>query len=128
MKVSIFSTVTELSAEAIYRLDRIIALGADIMIGDTDRAIQNYLHSRAYTKVVIHYSGKKPKVNIGYPEKGGYISAGVRDLEISKKSDWMLTIGTNAQIKKNIAAIGSDKVRLVAIEPIRDLSLVPVAA
>ncbi|WP_373548007.1 hypothetical protein [Chamaesiphon sp.] len=130
MKVAIFSNTQELSTAAIARIDNLIKLNAQILIGDAnvDRPIQEYLYSKAYPQVTVYHSGKKSKVNVGYPEKGGYVSSGVRDIELCKLADYGLAIGTSAQIKKNITSIGSDRVRLVVIAPIQDLCPVLVAA
>jgi hypothetical protein len=60
--------VTRLNAQVRQRLDRIIDKGLYVLIGDAngaDKAVQRYLHSRAYDRVEVFCVGGICRNNIG---------------------------------------------------------------
>ena len=70
MKVVISGSrsVKSLNSEAIARIDTIINLGAEIVVGDcygVDTLVQRYLASKNYTNVTVYHIGSKPRNNCG---------------------------------------------------------------
>lgn len=58
------SSITELPAEATTRISRMVANGMVIMVGDApgvDYAVQCYLKSAGYRKVIVYHIGREPR-------------------------------------------------------------------
>ena len=63
-------SIKSLNIEARDRIQKIVALGADILVGDcygVDSAVQQYLKSINYTRVTVYHIGNKPRYNAGFP-------------------------------------------------------------
>lgn len=72
MKVMISGSrsIKTLPKDAIARIETIISLNAEILIGDcngVDSAVQQYLKQRGYYQVFVYHIGKKPRCNVGFP-------------------------------------------------------------
>jgi len=62
--------VRVLPAAAEEALRKIIALGAQVLVGDcdgVDRAVQDFLSAAGYTQVRVYHIGPRPRHNRGFP-------------------------------------------------------------
>jgi adenine-specific DNA-methyltransferase len=107
-----------LPQEAIASLDKIIALGFDILIGDApgvDFAVQCYLKSRNYNKVNICISGRnniRPRNNAGFPciiVPGSYSD---RDCYMCSRAQYGLAVwdGKSKGTAHNISRVPKTKI------------------
>jgi adenine-specific DNA-methyltransferase len=113
----------DLPSEVFASLDRIMAQGFEILIGDApgvDSGIQWYLQSRNYTKVTVYYSIEgnrtKPRNNWGFETVGIVGSYGDRDKAMCEIADYGLAIwnGHSRGTAGNIRRV--PKTRVVKIE------------
>lgn len=103
------SIIKSLPNEAIERINTIISLGAEILIGDAagvDKLVQEYLKSLGYTKVLVCYRGNAPRNNLGFKSfRVGYTCTYIdRDKYMCGESDYGLAIwdGQSSGTKANI--------------------------
>lgn len=118
MTITIAIIGDKTSDEVFARIDKIIDLKAKILVGDKisfDFEVQQYLHSKAYAHVVVHCPSAKPKRNVGYPVKAGYISANVRDIEICHQADFLLVAFGGKRATKSIIDTHAAKARVVSV-------------
>ncbi|EAW33381.1 hypothetical protein [Lyngbya sp. PCC 8106] len=119
MKVVISGSrsIQSLNAEMKSRLNKLIKLNSEILIGDAygiDSLVQAYLYSCNYQKVTVFYS-RVLRNNIGGWKTvnvlGGYTK---RDIAMHSQADYALAIwdGKSRGTKRNIEQM-KDKVRVV---------------
>jgi hypothetical protein len=113
-------SIDKLAPEAIERIDSIISLGAEILVGDAhgiDTEVQKYLKSQNYERATVHHAYENPRNNEGFPTQGGYASDSERDEAMCKIADKGLAIwdGISKGTKANIDRVDS---RVVLAEPI----------
>lgn len=70
MKIFLFGSrsVTQLHSVVCAELDRMIAEGAEFLVGDcngADTLFQRFLHGKGYANVTVYHMGKKPRNNEG---------------------------------------------------------------
>jgi hypothetical protein len=61
-------SITELNPDVTYKLDQIIELKYNIVIGDApgvDSLVQSYLHNKNYNHGIVYHVGLTPRNNIG---------------------------------------------------------------
>ena len=112
-------SIKSLPTEAITRIDKIMELGANILIGDAsgvDAAVGEYLKSKGYNAVTIYHVGSCPWNNAGYPTvkvSGSYTD---RDKKMCSLANYGLAIiknnskGTRANIQR------VPKTRVIVVE------------
>jgi hypothetical protein len=62
-------SIKSLPIEARERIDKVIELGADILVGDApgiDALTQRYLKSKGYSRVTVYHAYKSPRNNTGF--------------------------------------------------------------
>jgi probable addiction module antidote protein len=96
--------ITRLPLEVQERLENVIALGHEVLIGDAngaDKAAQKYFFEAAYNKVTVYCSGDNPRNNVGswrtqnvYPPKNvkGFQFYAAKDREMAAHADAGLMI------------------------------------
>jgi hypothetical protein len=113
----------DLPSEVFTSLDKIMAQGFEILIGDAagvDSGIQWYLKSRNYTKVTVYYSidGNriKPRNNWGFETVGIVGSYSDRDKAMCEIADYGLAVwdGHSEGTAGNIARV--PKTRIIQIK------------
>ncbi|MBD2180370.1 NADAR family protein [Planktothrix sp. FACHB-1355] len=88
-------TVAQLPAEAISRIEKIMELGAKILIGDcfgADCLVQTFLKQSGYSRVTVYYTGTSPRNNVGFASvrvNGSYTE---RDWIMCSLADYGLAI------------------------------------
>jgi adenine-specific DNA-methyltransferase len=105
-------------ASAIASIDKIIALGFEILVGDApgvDAAVQRYLKSKGYSKVTVYFVGNKPRFNAGFPSVvivGKYTD---RDRYMCCRADYGLAIwdGISKGTAENIRRVPKTRVVIV---------------
>lgn len=108
-------SIKALPEEAIMRINTIIGLGADIVIGDApgvDKLVQNYLLQKEYRQVTVYHAFDKPRYNAGFNSRGGFASYTDRDKAMCAEADHGLAIwdGNSRGTKQNIARVPSTRV------------------
>ena len=114
-------SITTLPKEAIASLDKIIALGFDILIGDApgvDAAVQCYLKSKGYNRVKVCISGRnniRARNNAGFPclvIPGSYSD---RDCYMCSQAQYGLAIwdGSSKGTAMNISRV--PKTRIICV-------------
>ncbi|MEY3867531.1 MAG: hypothetical protein RLZZ338_1422 [Cyanobacteriota bacterium] len=119
MKVFITGTehLSVLNDEIILRLDNIIRLNADILIGNykgVDQLVLRYLSNQKYSNVTVVETGSRLSfgyqiINVGrYPQQ---------DIWMSQEADYMLAIhdGKSRGVAANLRRMPSEKIRLVLV-------------
>jgi len=99
-------SVSELSVDVKCVLDRLVELGAEVLVGDcygADAAVQAYLKGVGYERVVVYHVGVC-RHNVGFEAvkvAGGYVD---KDIEMSKLCDYGLVVwdGTSKGTLNNI--------------------------
>lgn len=102
-------SISRLSESVKSRLDKIISLDADILIGDApgvDALVMDYLVQKKYSKVTVWFIGREPR---NYRDSswsvqavaGNYVT---RDKVMHQKADYALAIwdGKSRGTKRNI--------------------------
>jgi hypothetical protein len=111
--------ISRLTTTARNRIDNVIASGHDVIIGDAngvDKAVQNYLHSKRYNRVVVFCSGESPRNNVGaweiapsYPptKERGFHYFAHKDRLMAREADFglMLWDGSSPGTVLNIARL-----------------------
>lgn len=123
MKVVISGSrsIKVLPQEAKDRIDRIIQLKAQILVGDApgvDTLVQDYLVTCLYENVLVCYAKDKPRNNAGkFPVERGGDTYTERDEYMCKNSDYGLAIfdGVSKGTKANIDRMPG-KTRVVLVE------------
>jgi len=62
-------TVKSLTADAVARLEKLVSLGAEIVVGDcygADSLVQVWLKTAGYEKVTVAHVGDSPRFNAGF--------------------------------------------------------------
>ena len=120
------ATRTALPQEITVSLDRIMALGFDIVIGDApgiDSQVQWYLKHKSYQKVTVYYAvfGKhtKPRNNYGFPSIPINGSYSQRDKAMCAIADYGLAIwnGHSKGTLANIQRVPKTRVFRVSYQP-----------
>lgn len=123
MKVSISGSrsVRNLPAVALARLENILSIGAEILIGDephgVDTAVQRLLAERGYRSVTVWHRGRAPRSNVGgwatHPVAGTYTA---RDRAMCAASDFGLAVwdGRSPGTARNIRQLGG-RMRVVRV-------------
>ena len=89
-------SISKLNDEAIKSLNRIMAQGFRVVIGDSygvDIAVQKYFKTKGYTKVTVYHVQLKPRNNAGFPTK--YVPSPNqthKNTEMAKLADYGLAI------------------------------------
>lgn len=120
MKVMVSGSrsVRILPAAAEEVLRNIIALGAQVLVGDcdgVDRAVQAFLSAAGYPHVTVYHIGPRPRHNRGFPT---VTVSGARyedkDIRLCQDADYGLAIwnGTSPGTRKNIARVPKTRVIL----------------
>lgn len=105
-------SINSLPAEAIARLNKIMELNLEILVGDAygvDAQVQRYLKSKAYTHVTVYHTGYRPRNNAGFmciKVAGSYTQ---RDELMCDRADYGLAIwdGRSRGTKRNIEQLGN---------------------
>lgn len=96
--------VSRLPAEVKRRLDKVIANGHQVIIGDAngaDKAVQKHLLDKHYDKVTVFCSGERPRNNLGAwltyqvdaPDRAkGFHFYAAKDREMAREADFGLMI------------------------------------
>jgi adenine-specific DNA-methyltransferase len=115
-------------------LRKIIALGAQVLVGDcdgVDRAVQDFLSAAGYTKVRVYHIGPRPRHNCGFPTVA---VSGSRyedkDIRMCQEADYGLAIwdGQSPGTRRNIQRVRQTRVITVPREvPARQALLVAEA-
>ncbi|HAO12147.1 MAG TPA: hypothetical protein DCQ51_13475 [Planktothrix sp. UBA8407] len=124
MKISVAisgsRSITNLNPEALTRINNIIKLNYEILIGDApgvDTLVQSYLHQVNYENVQVWHIGDKPRNNVGnwgtVKVQGNY---SLRDKLMMSSADFGLAIwdGKSPGTKRNIQQLGK-RCRVVLI-------------
>jgi hypothetical protein len=103
-------SIKELSVEAKSRLQKIMDLGAEILVGDApgvDMLVQEFLVAEQYQKVCVYFAYAKARNNVGgFKTQNGYNSYTERDKAMCQAADYGLAIwdgksgGTRANIDR----------------------------
>jgi len=117
------------------RLDRIIAAGHDVLIGDAngaDRAVQQYLADRQYARVTVFCTGLRCRNNVGgwttqsvappAGSRGGFDFYAAKDREMARRATHglMLWDGESRGTFTNIRTlVRDDKPVVVYVSPTR---------
>ncbi len=104
-------SIKSLSSEAIQRINNIMELGFEILVGDAygvDAQVQRYLKSRNYPHVTVYHTGYRPRNNAGFmcvKVAGSYTQ---RDEFMCDSADYGLAIwdGSSPGTKRNIERLG----------------------
>lgn len=115
MKVCISGSLSirSLPAAAIGRLDTILALGAEVLIGDApgvDTLVQSLLADRGYRNVTVWHCGTTPRNNVGgWPTRAVRGSYTDRDREMCAAAEFGLAIwdGRSPGTARNIRQLGT---------------------
>ena len=125
MKVMISGSrlIETLPPEAIERIDTIMTLGAEILVGDApgiDSEVQKYLKSRDYDQVTVYHAYENPRNNEGFPTQGNYPSYTDRDKAMGELADRGLAIwdGLSKGTAANIDRVPTRIVTAVAVSPV----------
>lgn len=87
--------VAQLPAEAITRIEKIMELGAKILIGDcfgADCLVQTFLKQSGYSRVTVYHTGTSPRNNAGFASVGVNGSYTKRDRIMCSIADYGLAI------------------------------------
>jgi hypothetical protein len=122
MKVVISGSrsIKELPAEAKSRLQAIIDLNAEILVGDApgvDSLVQEFLVQQQYQRVCVYFAYAKARNNVGgFKTQNGYSSYIERDKAMCQAADFGLAIwdGKSAGTKGNIERV---RTRVVIVSP-----------
>ena len=88
-------SIKQLPAEAIARIEKILELGANILIGDcfgADYLVQTYFKQAGYSRVTVYHIGKLPRNNAGFASVGVSGSYTDRDRIMCSIADYGLAI------------------------------------
>lgn len=112
-------TVAQLPAEAIIRIEKIMELGAKILIGDcfgADYLVQTFLKQSGYSRVTVYHTGNSPRNNAGFASVGVNGSYTQRDRIMCSIADYGLAIikDNSPGTLKNIQRMPG-KVRLIQV-------------
>ena len=115
MKVCISGSrsVRTLPAAALARLDAILALNAEVEIGDAsgaDAVVQRVLAERSYRAVTVWHCGTAPRSNLGnWPTRAIPGSYTDRDRAMCAASDYGLSVwdGRSPGTARNIRQLGN---------------------
>jgi adenine-specific DNA-methyltransferase len=112
-------SVRVLPAAAEDALRKILALGAQVLVGDcdgVDRAVQDFLSAAGYTQVRVYHIGPRPRHNRGFPTVA---VAGTRyedkNLRMCQDAEYGLAIwdGQSPGTRRNIQRVRRTRVILV---------------
>ena len=109
-------SIKKLPKNAIEALDRIIAQGFTVLVGDcygTDALVQEYLTVQQYENVLVYHIGSRPRFNIGFEAvKVDGRRQIDKDAEMGRTADYGLAVwdGVSPGTRKNIAFV---KTRIV---------------
>jgi hypothetical protein len=111
-----------LPKEAIEKVNAIMKLGAEILIGDApgvDREVQKYLKSKDYDRVTVFHAYETARNNEGFSTQGNYASYADRDKDMCLLADNGLAIwdGQSKGTKANIDRLPTRVVMAVEISP-----------
>lgn len=115
MKVVIFGSIAvkTLPADACVNIDRIIALGAQILVGDApgvDAEVQRYLERKGYRRTTVYYRGARARNNLGgFPTVRVDGSFTDRDRQMCAEAEYGLGIwdGRSPGSARNIEQLGT---------------------
>ena len=114
------SSIKTLPPEAIERINTIMQLKAEILVGDApgiDTEVQKYLKSAAYERVTVYHVDQIPRNNVGFPNQGGYSTDIQRDKAMGDSADRGLAVW-DGQSKGTAANIERVPTRVVAVSPV----------
>lgn len=121
MKVCISGSrsIRTLPAAALARLDRILSLGASVLIGDepsgVDTLVQRVLAARGYQAVTVWHRGAAPRSNVGgWPTRAVAGSYTDRDRAMCAAAEYGLAVwdGRSPGTARNIRQLG-ERMRVV---------------
>lgn len=111
-------SIKSLPAQARDHLDRYIAQGAHILVGDApgvDALIQRYLRNANYSQVTVFHIGEHPRNNIGFKtERVAGSRQTDKDAQMAQRADRGLAIwdGKSPGTKTNISRLETDVVKV----------------
>ena len=111
------SPLRYLNNATIDSLNKIMALGADISIGDgpADRLVQGYLKYKGYRRVRVHSAYGKVVVNRGFRTVRGYKSYKARDRAMCDLADYALVLWNGkGEYTAEIALMMGDRAKVIS--------------
>lgn len=88
-------SIKSLPAEAKERINTIIGLGAEILVGDApgvDAQVQRYLKDKGYSSVTVYHAYTKPRNNAGFKAVAVTGNYSARDKFMCSQADYGLAI------------------------------------